>query len=100
MISAEVIRDSISPAGHRLTTFKLRYPKFVHGEFMTHRALSRNGAWHVVPVAKNVEEVRSDALRAAPVYWGAEQGGMQGGEELSDEKKQEWGGQIFACQRL
>ena len=67
MISAEVIRDSISPAGHRLTTFKLRYPKFVHGEFMTHRALSRNGAWHVVPVAKNGEDgvvgERLDAIK-------------------------------------
>lgn len=85
MISAEVICDSISPEGIRLTTFKLRYPKFIHGEFMTHRVISRNASSsRAVPTAKLIEEVRSDALRAAPVFWGANQKGMQAGEELSD----------------
>ena len=34
-IKATIIADSISPAGIRLTTLQLRYPKFIHGEFMT-----------------------------------------------------------------
>jgi hypothetical protein len=34
-ISAVVIADSISEAGKRLATMQLRYPKFIHGEFMT-----------------------------------------------------------------
>lgn len=88
MINAEVICDSISSQGHRLTTFKLRYPKFIHGEFMTHRVFSRNASSsRAVPVAKNIEEVRSDALRAVPVFWGAEQKGMSPGGELDDTTK-------------
>ncbi len=42
MIDAKVICDSINGLGDRLTTFQLRYPKFIHGEFMTHRKFSRN----------------------------------------------------------
>src|SRR6267154_1525330 len=83
MISAEVICDSISDHGKRLTTFKLRYPKFIHGEFMTHRVISRNASSsRAVPTAKLLEEVRSDALRAGPVFWGANQKGMQAAQEL------------------
>jgi thymidylate synthase ThyX len=85
MIKAEIICDSINGHGNRLTTFQLRYPKFVHGEFMTHRAFSRNASSsRAVPVSKNIEEVRSDELRAAPIFWGAEQKGMSPGAELSD----------------
>lgn len=85
MISAEVICDSISHAGKRITTFKLRYPKFIHGEFMTHRVISRNASSsRAIPIKKLVEEVMSESLRAAPVFWGANQKGMQAAEELSD----------------
>jgi thymidylate synthase ThyX len=84
MIDAKVICDSTSPQGHRLTTFKLRYPKFIHGEFMTHRVISRNASSsRAIPVSRMIAEVRSDA-RASPVYWGAEQKGMQSGAELSE----------------
>lgn len=85
MIEATIICDSISPQGKRLTTFKLRYPKFIHGEFMTHRVISRNASSsRAVPTKKLLEEVRSDALRAGPVFWGKNQSGMQAAEELSD----------------
>ena len=85
MIEAEVVCDSIGEHSPRLTTFRLRYPKFVHGELMTHRAFSRNASSsRAIPVSKNLEEVRSDELRAAPVWWGREQKGMQSGDELDD----------------
>jgi thymidylate synthase ThyX len=85
-IKAEIICDSISREGKRITTFKLRYPKFIHGEFMTHRTISRNASSsRAIPTAKYLEEVRSDELRAAPVFWGANQRGMQATTELSDE---------------
>ena len=85
MIEAQVICDSISPQGKRLTTFKLRYPKFIHGEFMTHRVISRNASSsRAVPTAKLLEEVRNYDLQAKPVFWGANQKGMQAVEELSD----------------
>lgn len=84
MIEARIITDSIGPNSPRLTTFVLRYPKFIHGEFMTHRMFSRNASSsRAIPVSKNLEEVRSDELRAAPVWWGKEQKGMQSGEELN-----------------
>ena len=85
MIEARVICDSISPAGQRLTTFQLRYPKFIHGEFMTHRVISRNaGSSRAIPTVRLIAEVRDDALRAAPVFWGRNQPGMQAAEELSN----------------
>ena len=83
MISASIVCDSVSPEGKRLTTFKLRYPKFIHSEFMTHRVISRNASSsRAIPTAKLLEEVRSDVLRAAPVFWGKNQPGMQAAEEL------------------
>lgn len=91
MIEAKIIRDSIGEKSPRLTTFQLRYPKFIHGEFMTHRVFSRNASSsRAIPVSKNLEEVRSDELRASPIYWGAEQRGMQSGDELDDDRQSVW----------
>lgn len=42
-IKAEIVTDSISPARSRLTTFSLRYPRFIHAEFMTHRMFCLSG---------------------------------------------------------
>jgi hypothetical protein len=42
-ISAEVILDSISDQGIRLTTLELTYPRFIHAEFMTHRSFCLAG---------------------------------------------------------
>lgn len=84
-IEAVVVCDSVNPQGNRLTTFRLRYPKFIHGEFLTHRVFSRNASSsRAVPTARLIEEVRSDA-HAAPVFWGKNQPGMQAAEELDDE---------------
>ena len=38
-ITAKVVCDSINEQGIRLTTFEIEYPRFIHGEFMTHRCL-------------------------------------------------------------
>lgn len=85
MIEASIVCDSVSPAGKRITTFKLRYPKMIHGEFMTHRVISRNASSsRAIPVAKMIAEVRDTATRAAPVFWGAEQKGMQAVVELDN----------------
>lgn len=87
MIEAKIVLDSIGPNSPRLTTFLTRYPKFIHAEHCRHRAMSLCvSSSRAVPVAKNLEEVRSDELRAGPVFWGSEQKGMQSGEELSDEE--------------
>ncbi|QDP54408.1 MAG: putative thymidylate synthase [Prokaryotic dsDNA virus sp.] len=80
-ITAEVIADSMSPEGHRITTMQLRYPRFIHAEFMTHRVFSRNASSsRAIPVKKMIEDLRRDP--AMPIYWGANQKGMQAGKEL------------------
>jgi len=81
-ISAKVIEHSVSREGIRLTTFQLRYPRFIHSEIMTHRMFSRNASSsRAIPVAKLIEDVERDP--ATPVYWGKNQPGMQAKEELT-----------------
>lgn len=83
MISAKVILDSVSRNGVRLTTMELVYPKFIHGEFMTHRVFSRNASSsRAIPVRTMLERIRKDP--AGPVSWGQDKKGMQAGEEIAD----------------
>lgn len=76
MIQAKVIADSISVGGKRLTTLQLTYPRFVHAEFLTHRALSRNaGSSRAVPVAKMAQVALTEMIE--PIRYGLNQAGMQ-----------------------
>lgn len=78
---AEIITDSVNPDGDRLTTMRVRYPRFIHAEMMAHRAFSRNTvSSRAVPVKKFLEQVRNDP--ALPIFWGKNQPGMQSYEEL------------------
>jgi len=80
----KIIEDSIFE-GVRLTTFQLKYPRFIHAEFMTHRVFSRNASSsRAIPVKKMLEMVRTDP--AMPIHWGKNQSGMQADEELSGEE--------------
>lgn len=82
-ITAKIIADSISPAGIRLVTMQWRYPKFIHGEVMTHRVFSRNASSsRAIPVERMIQDVIDDP--AMPVFWGRNQKGMQAVEELTD----------------
>lgn len=81
-ISAKIIADSTSPNGVRLTTMLLRYPRFIHAEFMTHRVFSRNASSsRAIPVEKMIQAVIDDP--AMPIHWGMNQKGMQAVHELS-----------------
>lgn len=81
-ISATVIADSLSPHNKRITTLQLRYPRFIHAEFMTHRAFSRNASSsRAIPVERMIEDIIADT--AMPTYWLANKPGMQGGEEIT-----------------
>lgn len=83
-IYAKMIADSVSTAGKRICTLELQYPRFIHGEVMTHRVFSRNAmSSRAIPVAKMIEQVRNNP--ALPVYWGANQPGMQASTELTGE---------------
>lgn len=92
-ITASVIADSISPDGHRITTMVMRYPRFIHAEFMTHRVFSRNASSsRAIPIEKMIRDVIEDP--AMPVAWGSNKPGMQAGDELSghdlQDCKAEW----------
>ena len=79
-IEAKVIADSIGPRHPRLTTFELRYPRFIHAEFMTHRMFSRNASSsRAIPVERQIQAIIEDT--AMPIHWGANQKGMQAHEE-------------------
>jgi thymidylate synthase ThyX len=79
--SARVLLDSVSPAGVRLTTMEVRYPRFIHSELMTHRVFSRNAASsRAIPIRKMIDAVRSEP--AMPLWWGRNQSGMQAHAEL------------------
>lgn len=81
-IQVKIIADSISKhSGKRLTTMQLKYQRFIHSEFMTHRVFSRNASSsRAIPVAKMIEQVRNDP--AMPIHWGKNQPGMQAKEEI------------------
>lgn len=86
MISAQVIADSVAPNGKRMTTFVLVYPRFIHSEVMTHRALSRNTASsRAIPVSKMIRSAFWNT--AMPVSWGANGKGMQAKAELPKSKQ-------------
>lgn len=79
---AKIIADSVSGDGVRLTTFQLKFHRFILPEFNTHRSFSRNfSSSRAIPVAKMIEQVRFDP--AIPVHWGKNQPGMQAHEELT-----------------
>lgn len=81
-IRARVVADSIGTNEVRLTTMELRYPRFIHSEFMTHRMFSRNASSsRAIPI----ERMKKATIEqpAMPVHWGKNQKGMQAGEEVS-----------------
>ena len=102
-ISAKIIADSVSPAGKRITSMQIRYPRFIHAEAKTHRViriddaeyellqeislmddenLSRNASSsRAIPIERMIQDVLDDP--AMPVAWGSNKPGMQAGDELS-----------------
>jgi len=84
---AEVLLDSISEAGARLTTMEVTFPRIVLAEFNTHRMFSRNSASsRAIPVKKQLERVMTDPF--IPVYWGKNQSGMQASAELVGKERE------------
>jgi len=75
-ITAEIIADSISETGVRITTFELEYWRGIHAELMTHRVFSRNAASsRAIPVKAMNDLIRADV--AGPIHFGKNKSGMQ-----------------------
>ena len=80
----EIIADSLSPQGNRLTTFKVTYPRIIHAEMCRHRILSRNTASsRAIPFEKMVKDVQENPF--IPIAWQKSHKGMQGTEYWIDD---------------
>lgn len=82
-INAQIVADSVNPQGDRIITFLLTYPRFIHGELMTHRMFSRNSASsRAIPFEKMLKMVQEDPF--IPIAWQKDHKGMQGTEYITD----------------
>lgn len=83
--ACEILADSVSPAGHRLTTFCVTLPRIVLAELNTHCMLSRNSASsRAIPVKKSIEAVETDPF--VPASFVRNQPGMQADVALSEDE--------------
>lgn len=80
MITAKILKHSTTKDGSsEIITYELEYPRFIHGELMTHRLFSRNAASsRAIPVDKMMQQVLHEP--AMPVEWGINKPGMQANE--------------------
>ena len=105
MITAKIVKDSISPAGKRITSFELDFHRFVLAEFNTHKMVSKNSASsRAIPIEKVIQNIIDNP--AIPVWWGKNQSGMQAKEELDNvikvyrEDRANWLGGVPYHQKL
>lgn len=76
-----IIADSVSPDGVRLTTATIRIHRFTLAEFNTHRQLSRNSSSsRAQPFNKVLDNIMKDI--AIPYKFGTKKPGMQSGPAL------------------
>jgi thymidylate synthase ThyX len=81
-IKAEIVAHSVAHNGKEIVTYNLTYPRVIHAEFMTHRALGRNASSsRAIPVEKIIQQVMDDPY--VPIHWGKNQKGMQADQEIS-----------------
>lgn len=87
-IRANILADSVSECGVRLTTMELVYPLYIHAQVLTHRVFSRNTAsMRALPVEKVIRLVE-ESDKAEPLFWGRNCPGMSArGIELSEHEK-------------
>lgn len=84
MYKCEILADSISPQKHRITTYKVTYPRIIHAEMCRHRILSRNSASsRAIPFKKMLKMVKEDPF--IPIAWQRDHKGMQGSEYITEQ---------------
>lgn len=92
-MQVEVILASKGPDQKPIYTIRMRYPRIIHGEIMTHRVFSRNArSSRAVPVKTMLNEVQTTPF--VPWHWGANQKGMQAAEECDEEVLVNWDHEI------
>lgn len=85
-MEVEIIAASAHPSlskANPIHTLRMRYPRIIHAELMTHRVFSRNArSSRAVPVSRMIQEIKSDPF--VPWHWGKNQKGMQASEECDE----------------
>lgn len=82
-ITVRIVADSITEGGCRLITWCWTYPRMIHSEIMTHRAMSRNAASsRAIPAATLRQRVLDAPV--IPVKFGKNERGMQAHTEVDD----------------
>lgn len=67
----------------RIDTLLLRMPRCILAEFNTYGSIASNAASsRALPTSKIIQDILADPY--VPVYWGANQKGMQAGEEINE----------------
>jgi len=83
--ACKILADSISLAGHRITTFEVTFPRIVLAEVNTHCMLARcSASSRAQPVPKKINAVQLDPF--IPEAFGRNQKGMQPGEALDGQE--------------
>lgn len=83
-MQVEVVLASQGPEQPPVYTLRLRYPRIIHSEVMTHRMFCRNArSSRAVPVKTMLNELRNGGM-FIPWHWGENQKGMQADEECNE----------------
>lgn len=85
-ISVKVIAHSMNANNDvEAITYELEYPRYIHGELLTHRVFSRNSqSSRAVPVA-SVYEINKYYVK--PIYFGKNKAGMSSVDELDPDSR-------------
>ena len=82
-IKAQIVADSLSPQGERLTSLLVTFPRIILSEVNTHRMLSKNtSSSRAIPFEKMRETILRDPF--IPIAWQKAHKGMQGTEYWED----------------
>lgn len=75
-MQVEIILASKGPDQEPVYTIRMRYPRIIHGEVMTHRVFNRNaGSSRAQPASVTIQNVLTDPF--VPWHMGKNQSGMQ-----------------------
>ncbi len=81
--AAEILADSMSPDGVRLTTLWVTFPRFILAEVNTHRMLSRNSnSSRAIPPERQIEKVKTNPF--VPLTFNKRVVGMGVGDPLDE----------------
>jgi len=86
MIKANIVADSRTERGNRITTMVVTFPRFILAELNTHRMMSRNSASsRAIPFEKMLKSVEENPF--IPIAWQKDHKGMQGTEYFTNADK-------------